>query len=395
MRSEDTAFIICEYNPFHNGHKYHIEQTRKFGFKNIVCIMSGNYVQRGEPALFDKYLRAKAAVMNGADLVLELPMKYAVSNASRFAFGGVETMRKCGIGGTLSFGSSTDIKTLLDLYNLSLTKDFYEIVNDFSLSEGLPYPVAVSRAFLKLGNDQYKNILQDANNVLALEYIRNLKNDNFISIRRDENVSHDSLSPEDNMASGKYIRTLIENGHDISHFVPSKTYDLYTDAVSDGMTVDRNKFNTAMYSRLILLDKDVLLQTDNVSHGLENRIMSFINKASSTDELYSLIKTKRYTHSRIRQILLSSVLNIKRKDLDSGVKYINILGFNSNGQQLLKSLRKNALCPMITNLSDALNLEEAADEAKLCYNADSLYELCRSIPQMPYNIFKAKPYIEK
>ncbi len=310
-----AAGIICEFNPFHGGHKYLINKIKKNG-DAAVCCMSGNFVQRGEFAVFDKFKRAKTALEGGADLVIELPASCSTLSAEGFAKSAVRLLKSTGIIDSLAFGAETDsiekLKTAADLLNDADIKA--RIVNE--MKKGIPYPAA-RKNVLKT------DLLDKPNNILACEYLR-FADIPCTAVRR------------------------IGRGHD--------TDDVLYSSSAIRKTLNKNEISSiynceiAVLAKLRQLNKTDFAKIADVSEGLENRIYDAVREASSIDELYKLIKTKRYTLSRIRRIILRAYLGIY--DNSAEAPYIRILGFNEAGKKLLSEMKKKADLPIITKYSD-------------------------------------------
>ncbi|MCH5197907.1 MAG: nucleotidyltransferase family protein [Oscillospiraceae bacterium] len=390
---KNTAFIISEYDPFHNGHKYHIEQTRQAGAKRIICLMSGNFVQRGDIAFCDKYSRAKFAVDNGADLVLEIPVKNVLSGAGYFAAGATGIITLTGLNATLSFGSSANTKELKELSKKIGSVEFQNNVDIYSRENGTNH--ALSAYKLLLNSDPQKaQILKDPNNILALEYIKAMSDIDIFSVKRDT-LFHDSSETSDKFASAKYIREEIyKTGsiQSVKEFLPENVFISLSEMMSRGEAPsDKNKFSALAMYRLISMDKNEFAEINGINQGLENRIYSAIRESSELYSLYDRVKTKRFTHSRIRQALVSSVLGIKRSDLDRPLPYIRVLGFNGEGREIIKEIRSLSSVPLIMNLSEAPDCKEK----ELDYRVGKLYDICRPSPLNKNAEFASKPYVSQ
>ncbi|MBR3767894.1 MAG: nucleotidyltransferase family protein [Clostridia bacterium] len=388
----NAAFIACEYNPFHNGHLHHIKMTKEHGADAVICIMSGNFVQRGDIAICEKHQRAKAALMSGADLVIELPLKYAVSTASLFADGFIKTAHATGLVGYISFGANNSIdelKNLKDAVNSSETQKFIQ-----SSNKDISYPVALSNYLSEHFGEEYSEMLKDANNTLAIEYLR--ARDEFFpevsvfSVLR-KGVAHDSVITTDRFASASAIRDIIyrEDAEytekalcSCEKFLPTEAFSCYRDAYSSGQfPTSKETFEKVCISRLLSLDNEYFLNINNVTAGIENRITDAIKNSSSLNEICNIIKTKRYTLSRIRQILLSAVLGITRDDINNDISYIRILGFNEKGREVLHEMKRTAKLPVIMNLSQIdSNNKKAVRDAYLDMTAAKIYNLCLPCP---------------
>ncbi len=399
---KNNAFIIAEYNPFHNGHKYHIQKTKQAGAENIICIMNGSFVQRGEPALCDKLSRAEAAIKNGADLVLELPLKYGISPANLFAYGGVRAAVCTGLDGTLSFGASASAEKLTELYEITNDKSTTENVKEISRLTGKTYPAALQE-YVSTNYSCYAEMLSDANNTLGLEYIKALRETDstldYFTVDRKLTTPHDSAVPANGFASARFIRNAVIGGKitDVVNYMPENVFERLNDLLNNGKcTENRRYFSDVCLSRLYDCKAEYFTNINGVTQGLENRITERLKDASALEDLFDGVKTKRFTHARIRQIVLAAVLGITRTDLDGGVNYIRVLGFGDKGRELLKEMRTTAKVPVITNLSDineGSSLQAQRDK-ETDILAGKLFELCRSVPGAADAEITFKPYFE-
>lgn len=381
--------IICEYNPFHNGHKYHIEQTReKFGATHIVGVMSGNFTQRGDVAVIDKYRRAETALKNGVDLVIELPVVYSLGSAEQFAQGAVYLLNALGCVDTLSFGSECgNINQLREAAGAVLYAQESDEFKSY-MKEGLSYPAALQKAIERYYTDDVIDTLACPNNTLAVEYIKAI--DNIASPIKPVTVqrhiaAHDSeiINPQSNVLSASQLRKMIEAGEDISRYAPE--CDL-------SETASISNIETAILSKLRAMNKSAIEKTPNVLLGLENRIYRAARVAGSLNELYFLVKTKRYTLARIRRIILSAFLGITKNDLQFSNSYVRILGMNGKGKEILGAAKCDI--PVNTSLSQ---LEKTGDKAKkqarLEARCDDQYALAFDKKRPCGLDFTAKPII--
>ena len=392
----NVAFIACEYNPFHNGHLYHLNETKKAGADAIICIMSGNFVQRGEAAVAEKHFRAKLALQNGADLVLELPLKFAVAPASLFADGFIKTAASTGLSGFISFGSKDLLDDLLTLSDY-LFSDTAEAFAQKQLKNGINYPKAKNLYVeAKLG-PKYAEMLSDANNTLALEYIRAsrlyFKDVSYNCVLRNK-VFHDSAFAVANVASAGFIREKLfdsyENNlndfiHAIRNYVPDNVFCSLLEEYSSGrFPIQREKFEVAALSRLFTKTRNDIKAVNNVTEGLENRIFDVIKNSNLLSDVLDGVKSKRFTSARIRQIIMNLILGITRSDIENDLSYIRVLGFNSNGRKLLHTMKKSASLPVVSNLSEiSSDNETAMRDAYLDFEAGKLYGLL-----LPENRFR-------
>ncbi|MDR2559981.1 MAG: nucleotidyltransferase family protein [Oscillospiraceae bacterium] len=347
-----TAAIICEYNPFHNGHKYHIERTKsEFGATHIAAVMSGNFTQRGDVAVFDKFTRTKMALENGIDLVLELPVCHSLGSAQQFAAGAVHILNSLNCIDLLSFGSECgDIDLLKETAGAVV---FIEESDEFlsMMRRGLTYPAALTKAIEKYYEDVIPKTLASPNNTLAIEYIKSLADTGSgikpVTVTRF-GAAHDSdetdeppkkihtyfqgLIPEEEReqniptASASLLRRMIASGEDVDKFTPCG-FPAEFACIS--------RLETAILYKLRTMPALEISKVPNVMHGLENRIARAARVARSLPELMILIKTKRYTLARLRRIVLCCLLGITKNDAKMKPQYIRILGMNEKGREIL------------------------------------------------------------
>lgn len=335
--------IICEFNPFHKGHKYLIDCV-KHNDDCVICAMSGNFVQRGEPAVYDKFQRAETAIKNGADLVIEIPTVYSTLSAQGFAKAGTVLLEATGICDGLAFGAECDdAEELLKLADRIKEKD---ALIKKELVKGLSYPAARQKAVSS-------PLLELPNNILALEYlsITKLKP---IAVKRI-GAGHDSNDTE-------------YSASEIRRNIPLK---------DKASLLNCEK---AVLYKLRTMKAEDFAEIDDVSEGLENRIEDAVKKAESLEELYSLIKTKRYTHSRIRRIILRAFLGINKTD--NAPQYIRVLAFNAKGKALLSEMKEKATLPIIIKYADAKAVGgEVLKGIEREFSFTDIYGLCFDRPR--------------
>lgn len=376
-----TAAIICEYNPFHKGHEYQIARTKELcGADFIVAIMSGNYVQRGDVAIFSKELRAKAAIASGADLVIELPTVFAMQSAEFFAKGGVTIANSLGIVDYLSFGAECeDIQQLKKIAILlcNETPEFTDILKK-QLDAGVTYPVARTAAIEQiLGNDAAE-LTNSPNNILGIEYCKALyrldSDITPIAIKRI-GADHDSPAADNGFASATHLRQLINEGKfaDAFSFVPDSCHEIYKDADIHSICA----MQKSIIAELIKMPNASLAKISDVGEGMENRIKSAALTATTVSELADIIKTKRYTHSRIRRILLSAYFGITNEHRNMDAPYIKILDHNEKGRELISKMKKTSSLPIVRNTSQINKLKNPEIRAfwEMERTFDKLYEL--------------------
>lgn len=362
--------IIAEYNPFHNGHLYHIQKAKELsGAKYVVCIMSGNYAQRGNTSIVDKWKKAEMALENGIDLVIELPTVYSISSAENFAHGAIKLLENLKIVDSISFGAETDDFAALNNIAKVLAEEPKEFVNllKIELSKGIAYPKARELALIRYLNDdkRYQNILNNPNNILAVEYLKSLKQIKSkiepVPIKR-EKVYYNDKKIVDDFASATAIRSLVANKEfgELIRVVPRKTYDIITKEYEVGNVVyDIKKFEKEIFYTLRKMTIQQIADLPDVTEGLENSIKSAANYCNNIEDYINVVKTKRYTQTRLQRILLFALLGITKKDIQASkrvIPYARVLGFNSNGKMLLSSIaKKNPKMQVITSVKKFLD----------------------------------------
>ena len=344
--------IIAEYNPFHNGHLYHINESKKaVNADYVVAIISGNFVQRGDTSLVDKWSKAEMAIKNGADLVIELPLLYSISSAENFAEGGIKMLNSFNSVDYISFGSELcDVNTLNEFADVLFhePKEFVSVLNH-ELSKGFSYPKARENALLMYLNDirKYANILSSPNNILAIEYLKALKKYKSsivpVSINRNK-VDYNSTEIVDGFASATAIRKIAMTNDvwSLRQAMPKSSFDIMYDCLRSGKTVSSlSKFEKEIIYNLRKMSVSEIANLPDVSEGLEYSIKNAANSCNTIDELISIVKSKRYTTTRLRRILVYCLLGITKKDIQDSRKvipYARVLGFNDKGKELLSGI---------------------------------------------------------
>lgn len=370
-----TVGIICEYNPFHNGHKYHIEASRKISHADAaVCIMSGNFVQRGGLAIADKWTRTKSALAGGADLVIELPVYYAASVAQLFAFGAVCILDALGCIDFLSFGIEEENIQTIEKIAYELESNEGKIasnINGVDWRKGYP---AVFSAYSSLCGEDI-NIIKKPNNILALEYIRAIKRIKShitpVGIKRIGEMYKSENIGE--LASAEGIRNALKNGADIETAIPENVLKIYNSAYRDSLfPVFDSDFDSSVLSVLRSYKPAQLENIIDMPHGFANRIIACAKKALSIDELVDLCCVKQYTRSRVRRLIFASFLGIKSMGYDKKPSYIRILGANETGKALLNQIKKTSSLPVVTKAAD-YNKKDSDELFLLDMRASDLY----------------------
>ena len=346
--------IIAEYNPFHNGHLFHLNESKKLtGSSYTVAIMSGNFAQRGNTSIIDKWSKAKSAIECGVDLVVELPVLYSTSSAENFAEGAIKILDSLKVVDYLSFGAETaDINLLNNIATVlnEEPKEYKSLLSE-ELKKGLSYPKARENALMIYLNDikKYSNVLSSPNNILGIEYIKALKKYNSIiqpiAMPRHES-GHNDLNYHGNIASSTAIRNITKNnGFDILRkLMPEPSYTNLIKNIKAGHVVpDLSVFEKEIIFNLRKMSIYDISQLPDVSEGLEFAIKNAANSCNSLVELLNIIKSKRYTQTRIQRILLYSLLGITKKDIAISKKtqpYVRVLGFNEKGKYLISEVAK-------------------------------------------------------
>ena len=357
--------IIAEYNPFHNGHLYHINESKKaVNADYVVAIISGNFVQRGDTSLVDKWSKAEMAIKNGADLVIELPLLYSISSAENFAEGGIKMLNSFNIVDYISFGSELcDVNTLNEFADVLFhePKEFVSVLNH-ELSKGFSYPKARENALLMYLNDirKYANILSSPNNILAIEYLKALKKykSSIVPVSIDRNkVDYNSTEIVDGFASATAIRKIAMTNDvwSLRQAMPKSSFDIMYDCLRSGKTVSSlSKFEKEIIYNLRKMSVSEIANLPDVSEGLEYSIKNAANSCNTIDELISIVKSKRYTTTRLRRILVYCLLGITKKDIQDSRKvipYARVLGFNDKGKELLSGIsHANSKLDIVTSV---------------------------------------------
>ncbi len=377
----NVTAIICEYNPLHRGHLYHIETARKETNADfIIAIMSGNFVQRGTPAIMDKYARAEAALKSGVDLVLELPAMYATASAEYFALGGVSLANTLNCVTHLSFGSECgNADQLMEAARL-LTNEPEEMKLPLkeALKEGLSYPAARTYA-VKVSHPELAAVLEEPNNILGVEYCKSLlklkSNIKPHTLKRQGQDYH-SKETSDGFASATGIRKLLGNS-DADTVLQSQlapaAYELLKDKL-DKKPLTEDDFSMLLRYKLITETKAHLTEYFGVTKELSNRIYRHLNDFESFSSFAELLKTKNITRTAINRALLHILLDIKNEDVQAVTKrgcvdYIRVLGFRKEAAGLMKEFSDIPEIPLITNLSAAPVLCE------IDIRADQIYQM--------------------
>ncbi len=376
--------IICEYNPLHNGHIHHIEETRKNGATHIVGVMSGNYVQRGDVAILNKFDRAKLAVKSGVDLVVELPAPYCLATAEKYAQGAVFLLKSLGVVNELSFGSECG--------DIGMLRRGAAVADEFSnskeviemLESGKTYPAAIYELTKKKYGDAVSSLFEGPNNELAIEYMRainrlNAKIEPFTIVRHgNEHDAADSIV--DGFASASAIRKSIFEGKDFTANAPEETCKAIFESLKSGKLARGEALERCFLYKLRSMSVEDIAKLPDVAQGLEHRIYEARDCASMADVLKS-VKTKRYTMARIRRIFFNMLLGITAEDLDKNPPYGRILATNERGFEILSEAKGKAVIPFGTSLAKLSAIDNiSARYAKIESDSTDIYSLaCKKV----------------
>lgn len=355
--------VVAEYNPFHNGHRYHLEKSKEIT-KSDFCIvaMSGNYVQRGEPAILDKWIRTEIALKNGADIVIEIPSLYSSSSAEIFASNAIYMLHSTNIVNSICFGTESDsIENITDFADILYSEPVeYQQILKSELSKGIVFPKARENA-LKIYTGKNSDILKSPNNILAIEYIKaikRLKSDIVPYCIKRIVSQYYSKDIHDSIASATAVREAIKykNYSDIKNAIPENCYDIFFESIYSGKApIFLDNLSEILNYILRVTDLKKISAILDMTEGIENRISNISQSNFKISDIVSKVKTKRYTYTKIQRAILHLILNLKKSDLElhPQVPYLKILGFNKNCEFLLSELTKKASIPVITNLKNA------------------------------------------
>ena len=345
------AGIVCEFNPFHNGHKYMIDKIKEeYNIDLLVIAMSPNFVMRGEPAIFNKFDRTKIALLNGVDLVLEIPTIYTIESADIYAYRSIEILNNIGVT-DIFFGSEIDdIEILSKISNLYDDKDYLDRLKQYQL-EGYSFKQSSKKAILDISKD-YKEILESPNSSLAIQYLRSIKkiNNNIIPhvIKRIESGYYDSINEKLTIQSATAIRESIENNTFKDSYV---SYDCKIFK----KVVKKDYFDYIKF-KILSSSLDNLKEIQGVNEGFENNLKSIKNIDNYDDLITSLI-SKRNGVTKVKRILMCLLLDIKKSEIkNDSLNYVRALGFNKKGQDYLKTRRNNPI-PIYTSITKNQNSE--------------------------------------
>lgn len=360
-----TAVITAEYNPFHKGHRWQLEQVRAAGASHVAVVMSPDFTQRGTPAIFPKRLRAQAALQNGADLVLELPVCYALAGAQRFAFGAVQLAAAMGCVDLLAFGAEdADLVQLRQACTALQQEEVNQTIRQL-LPSGITFAKTRERAVAAVYGEETALLLQKPNNILAIEYLCQLEKlpDAHIqplALGRIGNT-HDG-EPVGEFASASFLRGLMLEGRweQAQQYLPQNVWQLYRQAQQDGQLADLQLGERAVLSALRRMEQKEMAQLADLSEGLENRLYRASREACSLEQLYAAVKSKRYPLARVRRLVMNAFLQLPAQMQMLPPPYLRVLGMNERGKQILSAMKRTASLPVSTSLMKLARSTQAA-----------------------------------
>ncbi len=339
--------IICEYNPFHNGHLYHINKIKEmYPDDTIILVMSSHFLQRGDSSLINKWDKTDIALSLGVDIVIELPFVFSSQGADIFAKGSIEILKNMNVD-RLIFGSETNnIETLTAIANIQINnKEFDDTVKKY-LEEGISYPTALSKAVYTLTNIK----VEKPNDLLGVSYIKEIiiqkANITPMTIKRSNDFH--SLDLDSDIVSATSIRNALKNSTEIKRYVPPIVYDY----LQKELSFTDDYFNFLKYKIISSINNLNIYQT--VDEGIENRIKKYIYTSNSLDELIDNIKTKRYTYNKVKRMLTHILCGFTKEEAlrTKENDYVRVLGFNDKGKKYLNKAKKESVLPIITGYSN-------------------------------------------
>jgi predicted nucleotidyltransferase len=400
-----TVSIVCEYNPFHSGHKYQLDKIKaEYGEDVcIVAIMSGNYTQRGDIAIADKFLRAKAAALEGVSLVLELPFPFSMQSAEFFASSAIHIMLNAVSSDVISFGSECGDAATLETVAKNMCRPEFE--NAFlqlkNTDNSIGHPALCELAYKNTYNDSLAHIFEQPNNVLAIEYLRAIYKQNkdieLHTFKRIGAQHNDSEQTDDKYASATFIRELFHKGdtEKALSFLPDNSAQEYLRAFEQkSLPTNSNRLSNAVLA-FLRINKPTSAAADAVG-GIEHRIHSCSIDARDLEELITLVSTKRYTNARIRRAIWNSYFGITSSDIKKLPCYTQVLAMDEKGRKKLKEIKKTSKIAILTKPADYVFLnDDAKTQAESANRADLIFSLAKpSIP--PGNEFlRQSPFCKK
>lgn len=361
----DFIGVVCEYNPFHNGHAYHLrESARLTDDQGVVCVMSGDFVQRGEAALYAKYARAEAAVRGGADVVFELPLPWSLASAEGFARGAVGLLAAIGAT-TLSFGTESEDLGILDtLARRLIEPQTVELIRAKMADEPeLSFAAARQRVLEELCGEGAR-ALETPNNILAVEYLKAIYTENLslkpLGVRR-LGSAHDGAG-EGNTRSASEIRSLLLRGESADRFMGAAARAVLERDTAQGRGIpSRAAIETAILSRLRMLRREDFLALPDASGGLGERLFRAAGEEPTLDAVFAAVKNKRLAMSRVRRACYCAALGITSNAADGIPPYARLLAANARGREMLAELKETSEIPIVTKPASVRELGKRSE----------------------------------
>lgn len=356
----ESIGIICEYNPFHNGHIHHINKIKEMSpDSTIILVMSGNFTQRGDVSIIDKWKKTEI-VLNYVDLVIELPFVFSIQSADIFAHGAITILKNLNVN-KIVFGTETLTPIQLNkIAQAQKTEKFNKLVKEY-MNDGISYPTSLSKAVQNLT----KIKIESPNDLLGLSYIKELDGSNIIPITIKRTNDYHSKELKTKITSATSIREAIKHHKSIKEYVPKETYQ----ALQNSMHFNEQYFSLLKYK--IISELNNLDQYLNVDEGIENRIKKYIFEATSLTELITKVKTKRYTYNKINRMFTNILCGFTKKDAKNfkEPEYIRVLGFTKQGQKYLRNAKKDSKLPIITGYTNKYKMLEIEMKVSYIYYA--------------------------
>lgn len=403
-----TVAIISEYNPFHTGHKYQIDEVRKaFGEgTDIIAVMSGNFTQRGELAFADKYARAEWATLSGVNLVLELPFPFSMASAEIFAKAAIKIIDSLGIVDFISFGSENgDLDFLIKTAENMQKPEYKKALEELSLDndkKNLGYPALSELAYKKAFRESPTCDILLPNNILAIEYIKALKelcsSIKLHTVRREGASYNEEKISDKAFQSAKSIRSAIkEQFADCIDFIPEPARTSFIEKLkNDEFPTEQDKLSSAVISHFRLNNRDDENEIFDLGGGLYFRLKNASIEANDISSLISLAETKKFTNARIRRALWYSFFGVTSSDVKELPQFSQVLAFDQKGRALLKSIKAKGSLPLITKPSSFSHLNDTAKKQKLALDrADSVFQLAKPKSVSGASALRAKPFVKE
>lgn len=416
--------LIVEYNPFHNGHLYHLKKSKEItSSTHTIAVMSGHFLQRGEPALFDKYTRSEMAVKNGVDLVVELPVLFSCQSAEYFSSGAIKLLNSLNIVNSICFGSEEGNIDILYKISEILVKEpsEFKIYLKKYLDNGLLFPKARSNALfdyinnnriIDINNEDLSNILNSSNNILGIEYIKSiLKSRSNIKPHTITRIksSYNSENIESEICSATAIRKNLKQNNDVSFLkdvVPKDTFLTIKNKMNNNFypVFDENFYDELSFT--ILRDYENLDKYFEVNEGIENKIYQNIFKHNNLNDFILSLKSKRYTLTKIKRTLNNILLGIYKDDFDivkniDTLPYVRVLAFNDKGREIIKTIKENSDIKIINKFSDISYNDDLIFKTMINYDIKAsniynhlYYKYNRNLLKGPMDFYISPKYIK-